>query len=79
MNWFRAGTIGKKDHDDIYGDMVRFAVDKFRDRDFAQAVNGFRNAAKLRPIDAHHEALMKRAVSRWKQSVGDNAPAVAEA
>ena len=73
MKWFRADLTGKKHVDDIYGDMVRFAVDKFRERDFAQAVSGFRNAAKLRPLDAHHEALMRRALIRWKRNFASKA------
>ena len=68
MKLFRADLVEEKDIEEIYADIVRFAVDKFRERDFAQAVSGFRNAAKVRTLDAHHEALMKRAVVRWKQS-----------
>lgn len=79
MKWFRADKVGKNRTDDVYGDMIRFAVDRFREGDFAQAIRGFRNAAKLRPLDEHHEALMKRAMIRWKQSCVREIPADAMA
>ena len=74
MKWFRTDKVGNKHAEDMYGATIRSAVDRFREQDFARAVRGFRDAAQLRPLDKHHEALMKRAISRWKQSGDGDVP-----
>lgn len=65
MKWFRSDLV--ESAADAYTDLVRSAIENYREREYVKAIGRFRDAAKVRPLDAHHEVLLSRAISKWKR------------
>ena len=68
MKWFRNKSPEKQDMHGTYEQLIRLAVEDYRDRRYATSIDYFRDAANVQQLEDHHQILLDRAERRWKQA-----------
>lgn len=66
MKWFRNKSSEKQENRGAYEQLIRLAVEDYRNSRYATSIGHFRDAANVHELEEHHRILLDRAVRRWK-------------